>query len=147
MSVKCIPANTPLLYSKTTVCRGIPNFLIFHPKHTLWVLVRTASQPTMYVLSENINKIKIIPMKFSNFSSEKKSLYIARASFHNAFCICTLHSKSTAAKVLLEQSNNLIRKTCPCNVYPLEPHFYVAKLGYAGVYLFFLFLLQNIDCG
>ena len=41
-----------------------------------------------------------------------------------------------------------IRKTCPCNVYPPEPHFYIAKLGYAGVYLFFLFLLQNIeDCG
>ena len=40
-----------------------------------------------------------------------------------------------------------IRKTCPCNVYPLEPHFYIAKLGFAGVYIFFLFLLQNIDCG
>ena len=40
-----------------------------------------------------------------------------------------------------------IRKTCPCNVYPLKPHFYIVKLGYAGVYLFFLFLLQNIDCG
>ena len=40
-----------------------------------------------------------------------------------------------------------IRKTCPCNVYPLEPHFYIAKLGLAGVNLFFLFLLQNIDCG
>ena len=38
-------------------------------------------------------------------------------------------------------------KICPCNVYPPEPHFYIAKLGYAGVYLFFLFLLQNIDCG
>ena len=42
---------------------------------------------------------------------------------------------------------HFIRKTCPCNVYPLEPHFYIAKLGYAGVYLFFLFLVQNIDCG
>ena len=40
-----------------------------------------------------------------------------------------------------------IRKTCPCNIYPLKPHFYIVKLGYAGVYLFFLFLLQNIDCG
>ena len=38
-------------------------------------------------------------------------------------------------------------KTCLCNVYLLEPHFYVAKRGYAEVYLFFLFLLQNIDCG
>ena len=40
-----------------------------------------------------------------------------------------------------------IRKTYPCNEYPFKPHFYIAKLGYAGVYLFFLFLLQNIDCG
>ena len=31
-----------------------------------------------------------------------------------------------------------IRKTCPCNVYPLKPHFYIGKLGFAGVYLFFL---------
>ena len=31
-----------------------------------------------------------------------------------------------------------IRKTCPCNIYPGKPHFYIAKLGYAGVYLFFL---------
>ena len=47
--------------------------------------------------------------------------------------------------------HDTIMKTCLCNVYPvaIEPHFYIAKLGYAGVYmyLFFLFLLQNIDCG
>ena len=30
-------------------------------------------------------------------------------------------------------------KTCPFNVYPLMPHFYIAKLGFAGVYIFFLF--------
>ena len=40
-----------------------------------------------------------------------------------------------------------IRITCPCNVYPLKPHFYIAKLGFVGVYLFFLFFIQNIDCG
>ena len=40
-----------------------------------------------------------------------------------------------------------IMKTGPCHEYPLKPHFCTAKLGYAGVYLFFLFLLQNIDCG
>ena len=43
--------------------------------------------------------------------------------------------------------SNGIRKTCPCNEYPLKPHFYMVKLGYAGVYLIVLFLLQNIDCG
>ena len=40
-----------------------------------------------------------------------------------------------------------ITKTCPCDVYPIEHHFYIEKLGFAGVYLFFVFLLQNIDCG
>ena len=31
--------ETPLLYSKTWVCRGIPIFLIFALKHRLWVIV------------------------------------------------------------------------------------------------------------
>ena len=55
------------------------------------------------------------------------------------------HLKGKASRKLANGQN--IRKTCPCNEYPLKPHFYIAKLGYAGVYLFFLFLLQNIDCG
>ena len=40
-----------------------------------------------------------------------------------------------------------IRITGPCDLYPLAPHFYIVKLGFAGVYIIFLFLLQNIDCG
>ena len=41
-----------------------------------------------------------------------------------------------------------IRKTCPRNVYPLKLFFfYIEKLGYAGVYLFSWFLIQNIDYG
>ena len=35
-----------------------------------------------------------------------------------------------------------------CVMYtPLYPKFIIAKLGYAWVYLSFLFLLQNIHCG
>ena len=37
--------------------------------------------------------------------------------------------------------------TCPCNIDPLTPHFYIVKQGCAGVYIIFLFLLKNIDCG
>ena len=51
---------------------------------------------------------------------------------------CNVHTRLT---------NQPIRKTCPCNEYPRKPHFYIVKLGCAGVYLFFLFLLQNRDCG
>ena len=65
-----------------------------------------------------------------------------------------MHSQKLTIKQFAhkQSTNNLhkqihITKTCLCNVYPREPHFYIAKLRYAGVYLFFLFLLQNIDCG
>ena len=40
-----------------------------------------------------------------------------------------------------------ITKTRLYNFDPLKPHFYVAKLGFTGYTLFFLFLLKNIDCG
>ena len=34
-----------------------------------------------------------------------------------------------------------IMKTCLCNEQPLTPHFYIGKLGFAWVYIIFLFLL------
>ena len=40
-----------------------------------------------------------------------------------------------------------ITKTCLYNSDPLKPHFYIVKLGFPGVYIIFLYLLKNIDCG
>ena len=34
-----------------------------------------------------------------------------------------------------------IRIMCPCVLYPLTPHFYIATLGFTGVYIIFFFLL------
>ena len=31
--------------------------------------------------------------------------------------------------------------------YPRNPNFYIEKLGFAWVYIIFLFLMQNIHCG
>ena len=53
MSMQYIPPYTPLLDSETGVYTGIPNFLM-----SLWVLFRTASLPTINVLSKNTNIIK-----------------------------------------------------------------------------------------
>ena len=30
---------------------------------------------------------------------------------------------------------------------PVKPYFYIVNLGFIGVYIIFLFLLKNIDCG
>ena len=40
-----------------------------------------------------------------------------------------------------------ITKTCLYNFNPLKPHFYIVKLGFAGVHIIFLISVQNIDCG
>ena len=36
-----------------------------------------------------------------------------------------------------------IMLTCPCNVHPLSPHFYIVKLGFTGVYIIFLIFALN----
>ena len=46
----------------------------------------------------------------------------------------------------LENRRSYITKTYLYNFDPLKPHFYIVKLGFTGVNLFFLFLLKNIDC-
>ena len=85
---------TPLLYSKTGVCGGIPIFLIFAPKHRLWVLVRTASREAVLTCTHNlcfgakIRKIsKFFCRKFSSFKL-KQSLFITWASFRNVEIFC-----------------------------------------------------------
>ena len=40
-----------------------------------------------------------------------------------------------------------IMKTCLYSFDPLQPHFYIVKLGFTGVYIIFLISAQNIDCG
>ena len=45
--------------------------------------------------------------------------------------------------VMLGHCPHSMKKTCPCNIDPLKPHFYKVY----RVNLVFLFLLQNIDCG
>ena len=53
-----------------------------------------------------------------------------------------LESRVDGASQLL-----FITKTCLYDFDPLKPHFYIIKLGFTGVYIIFLFLLKNIDCG
>ena len=47
----------------------------------------------------------------------------------------------------VHHSTGSITKTCLYNFDPLKPHFYIVKLGFAGVYIIFLISAQNIDCG
>ena len=50
--------------------------------------------------------------------------------------------RSISGKIL-----NFITKTCLYSFDPVQPHFYIVKLGFTGVYINFLISAQNIDCG
>ena len=47
----------------------------------------------------------------------------------------------------VSKKNKNITKTTYIMFDPLKPHFYIEKQGFTGVYIIFLFLLKNIDCG
>ena len=93
--------------------------------------------------SNRFNELVLIIMKNvdQNFLKYKKS-----AQKQVPHDIMTDRSK--AVLIIFSFCSRLcIRKTSPCNEYPLKPQFYIEKLGFAGVYLIFLFLIQNIHCG
>ena len=82
---------TPLLSSKTGVYRGIHYFLIFALKHRLWVLVRTASVPTIYVLSKNKKNIKKFHLKIIIFTAVKNCSILYRRVFIMCVPLLFLH--------------------------------------------------------
>ena len=56
-------------------------FVISAQKHRLWVLVRTASIPTIYVLSRKMKNIRIFYPKIAIFLVVKFSVYLKRRVF------------------------------------------------------------------
>ena len=56
--------------------------------------------------------------------------------------ICAIMAEIFQQMIILKHQENM-----PVNRTPPHTSRYIVKLGYAGIYLFFLFLLQNIDCG
>ena len=115
------------------VCRGIPTFLIFAPKHTLWVLVITASLrrfervPTTYVLSKNKKNIKSFSTDIFNFYMWKKNLCI----LHGWVFVMVLNN--TLTMIHVQQPHYISRIL-------RNPVFYHVKTGtyYLGCMLYFV---------
>ena len=102
-------------------------FFFFYPKHTLWVLVRTALH-TMYVLSKNIVNITIFLAQFSIFTAET-NLYILHGRVFVLNFTAT-HPSATDGEIdvtLLQagSEDEIIIKVKNCNdefyVYELQP--------------------------
>ena len=79
--------------------------------------------------------------KSRNLSNDTISFSFPNKAFKTFLVLCRDYSLALFQE-MFDASGKHVRA-----IYTPLPHFYIAKLGYAGVYLFFLFLLQNIDCG
>ena len=91
------------------------------------------------------------PTENFQFLQLKKSLYIAKACFRNeegenlkeGETLKEGENLKEGEKNILVMKTKHTRKTCPCNEYPPNSHFCIVKLGFAGVYVFFLFFLLS----
>ena len=77
--------------------------------------------------------------------SEESNQPVHSCSLIRIFPECILESQRCKLSWCGQQ--RLITKTCLYNFDPLKPHFYIVKLGFAGVYIIFHISAQNIDCG
>ena len=50
------------------------------------------------------------------------------------YTICSTYEPDNSVE--LDDEKKIIMQTCPCNVDPLTPHFYIVKLGFTGVFIF-----------
>ena len=55
--------------------------------------------------------------------------------------LCLIKDRLSCVHMKIRCTVVPIMQTCPCNEYPITPHFYIVKLGFTGVYRFFLFFL------
>ena len=100
-----------------------------------------------------MKNIRIFYLKIFIFLVVKFSVYLNRHVFVMDFDILRAQyyifmnvKQYFTLKQLFVQLKS-ITKTCLYYVDPLQPHFYIAKLGCTGVYINFLIFAQNIDCG
>ena len=84
-------------------------------------------------------------MNISSFKHVKRRKCIQRKE--RGLSECTVSNNLILSVTLNElamearESILFIMKTIPCNEDPLTPYFYIVKMGFTKVYVFFLFLL------
>ena len=79
--------------------------------------------------------------------------FLGRCSVAAHLCLCVCGFICSVCVVLFVphfpsfDASAGITKTYLYNFDPLKPHFYIVKLGFAGVQVIFLSSAQNMDCG
>ena len=123
------------MYKKLTLTRWvdfskrhIEMFILFSPESRFWHFMPLYSMKTL-----------CMKRQFLFSGKNKRKISICR--------LPGLAKRMAIAKANCQACHVCITKTCLYNFDPLKPHFFTVKLGFTGVYIIFLILLENIDCG
>ena len=88
--------------------------------------------------------IVMIVESSAHSSANSKTIFIVKCCLHFRFRVANFRTTETVKWRHSQRKSVFVASRshdCMCNAYLLISHFYIAKLGYAGVYLFFFFLL------
>ena len=94
-----------------------------------------------------ISKFSVSGGKFSLYLNRRVFVMYDRVNTVFQFIKPFLNNKMSIFAAYGPFDVKLITKTYLYNFDPLKPQFYIVKLGFTGVYIIFLFLLKNVDCG
>ena len=111
---------------------------------------QSQSRVFMMLLSKHIILFRCRPSNGAKFSSLKVGLdvYDNTSLPQSQLLDKVSHLLSSLLAFFQIQTNlffkrfQIIRKTCPCNEYPLKPHFYIVKTGVCRGISIFLILVQ-----
>ena len=98
--------------------------------------------PSFTVSKWGLRGVKLHRQVFVMFVSSQCSDYMCLTMMHPSNYTLHIYVFCNSSPYDLN-----ITKTCLYNFDPLKPHIYVVKLGFTGVYIIFLILPKNIDCG
>ena len=100
---------------------------------------------TLFFFS-NVNQVIKYQSLTNSFNPADQNLYLCKLVMSYLIWIAIYTECHSVFNFWMTPHLN-ITKTCLYYLDPLKPHFYIVKLGFTGVYIIFLFLLKNIDCG
>ena len=144
---KCTPPCFRVLFGRVQQCYILrdPTKGDFKFDH-LQAWVTALSVPSHLFFQQYMSK-KFIFFIFRALSASSGGHVPLRPPLGPALQISRNAAQSAASNIIhmTYYDNSRIMQTCPCNVYPLKPHFYIVK-SKTREYIFLIFALK-IDCG
>ena len=119
-------------YSANPDRTRVPHCLLRHNCPNIWNIYGAYTWP-LFPTVRHDNFVTAFNLIYHMHMLDMRRLYLSFVSHRKADIHVTFAASRKHAYIIF--------------TYPIEPYFYIVKLGFTGYTLSFLFLIENIDCG